>query len=101
LAGVVLFDEKKIAHLRRDDEAFIPMPPWVVSVAAAALYGTKEEVRAVSKRVMSIGRSHGGRYTGDEMAKGPRVTTATPTRCTAGCRTAPSRRCPGIARTRR
>jgi glycolate oxidase len=70
LAGVVLFDEKKIDYLRRDDEAFIPMPAWVVAIAAVALYGTKEEVRAVSKRVMALGRGHGGRYTGDEMAGG-------------------------------
>lgn len=70
LAGVVLFDEKKIEYLRRDDEAFIPMPPWVVAIAAVALYGTKEEVRAISKRVMALGRGHGGRYTGDEMAAG-------------------------------
>jgi glycolate oxidase len=70
IAGVVLFDEKKVLYLRRDDEAFIPMPPWVVSVVAVALYGTKPEVAAASKRIMQIGRSEGGRYTGDEMATG-------------------------------
>ena len=70
IAGVVLFDEKKIAYLRRDDEAFIPMPPWVVSVMAVALYGAKVEVQAASKRIMELGRTEGGKYTGDEMAAG-------------------------------
>jgi glycolate dehydrogenase FAD-linked subunit len=70
LAGTVLFDEKKIEYLRRDDEAFIPMPPWVNSIVATALYGTKPEVREASKLLMDLGRKEGGRYTGDEMAVG-------------------------------
>ena len=55
LAGTVLFDEKKIEYLRRDDEAFIPMPPWVNSIVATALYGTKPEVREASKLLMDLG----------------------------------------------
>ena len=70
LAGTVLFDEKKVEYLRRDDEAFIPMPPWVNSIVATALYGTKAEVREASKILMDLGRKEGGRYTGDEMAVG-------------------------------
>jgi glycolate oxidase len=70
LAGTVLFDEKKVEYLRRDDEAFIPMPPWVNSIVASALYGTKAEVSAASNIIMELGRSEGGRYTGDEMAVG-------------------------------
>ena len=70
LAGTVIFDEKKIEYLRRDDEAFIPMPPWVNSCIATALYGTKGEVTAASKVLMELGRKEGGRYTGDEMAVG-------------------------------
>jgi glycolate oxidase len=70
LAGTVLFDEKKVEYLRRDDEAFIPMPSWVNSIVATALYGTKAEVSAASKTVMELGRREGGRYTGDEMAYG-------------------------------
>ena len=70
LAGTVLFDEKKIEYLRRDDEAFIPMPGWVNSIVATALYGTKPEVREASKLLMDLGRKEGGRYTGDEMAVG-------------------------------
>ena len=70
LAGNVLFDEKKVAYLRRDDEAFIPMPEWVNSILATALYGTRAEVEAASKIVMEKGRAYGGRYTGDHMALG-------------------------------
>jgi glycolate oxidase len=70
LAGTVLFDEKKIEYLRRDDEAFIPMPSWVNSIVATALYGTKAEVTAASKILMEKGRAEGGRYTGDHMAVG-------------------------------
>src|SRR5829696_6880674 len=40
LAGVVLFDESKLAYLRRDDEAYIPQPDSVRAVVATALYGT-------------------------------------------------------------
>ena len=70
LAGTVLFDEKKVEYLRRDDEAFIPMPPWVNSIVATALYGTRAEVSAASKILMEKGRAEGGRYTGDHMAVG-------------------------------
>ena len=71
LAGTVLFDEKKVEYLRRDDEAFIPMPPWVNSIVATALYGTKAEVREASRILMDLGRKEGGRYTGDDlMARG-------------------------------
>jgi glycolate oxidase len=70
LAGVVLFDEHKLAYLRRDDEAYIPQPPWVVSVVAAAMYGTREEVRAGADRVMRLGRAEGGKYMGDEISQG-------------------------------
>jgi glycolate oxidase len=70
LAGTVLFDEKKIDYLRRDDEAFIPMPPWVNSIVAVALYGTRAETREASRILMELGRREGGRYTGDEMALG-------------------------------
>ena len=41
LAGTVLFDEKKIEYLRRDDEAFIPMPPWWNSIVATASTGRR------------------------------------------------------------
>src|SRR5215218_2981143 len=55
LAGVVLFDERKIEYLRRDDEAYIPQPDWVKGVIALALYGNDDEVRASAKRLLRIG----------------------------------------------
>jgi glycolate oxidase len=70
LAATTIFDESKIRYLRRDDEAFIPLPPWVTSVICAALYGTKAEVQASMPKIMALGRKHGGRYTGDHMADG-------------------------------
>jgi glycolate oxidase len=70
LAGVVLFDEWKLRYLRRDDEAYIPQPPWVEAVIAVALYGTRAEVEPASKRVMELGRSEGGKYLGDEISQG-------------------------------
>src|SRR5688500_17521535 len=39
IAGVVLFDEWKIAHLRRDDEASVPHPATVTAAVAVAMYG--------------------------------------------------------------
>jgi glycolate oxidase len=70
LAGVVLFDERKLAYLRRDDEAYIPQPEDVRSVVATALYGNADEVRAGAKRLMRIGVETGGRYLGDEISQG-------------------------------
>ena len=70
IAGVVLFDEWKIAYLRRDDEAYIPQPASVKAVVAVAMYGAKCEVEPASRVVMKLGRSLGGRYLGDEISAG-------------------------------
>jgi glycolate oxidase len=70
LAGVVLFDEWKLRYLRRDDEAYIEQPADVVAVVAVALYGTRAEVEPASGLVMTLGRSDGGRYLGDEISQG-------------------------------
>ena len=70
LAGVVLFDEWKIAYLRRDDEAYIEQPESVRAVVAVAMYGRRVEVEPASKVVMQLGRSAGGRYLGDEISSG-------------------------------
>lgn len=70
LAGVVLFDERKLEYLRRDDEAYIPQPEDVRSVVATALYGNADEVRAGAKRLLRIGLETGGRYLGDEISQG-------------------------------
>jgi glycolate oxidase len=70
LAGVVLFDEKKLEYLRRDDEAYIEQPADVRCVNAVALYGTEAEVVPAAKRIMQIGYDTGGRYLGDEVSQG-------------------------------
>jgi glycolate oxidase len=70
LAGVVLFDEWKLAYLRRDDEAYIPQPDDVRCVVATAMYGTTDEVRPGAKRLMRIGKETGGAYLGDEISQG-------------------------------
>jgi glycolate oxidase len=70
LAGVVLFDEWKLAYLRRDDEAYIPQPDSVKCVVATAMYGTTDEVRPAAKRLLRIGRESGGSYLGDEISQG-------------------------------
>ena len=70
LAGVVLFDEWKLAYLRRDDEAYIEQPESVKAVVAVAMYGARVEVKPASRRVMELGRSRGGKYLGDEISAG-------------------------------
>jgi glycolate oxidase len=69
IAGVVLFDDRKVAYLRRDDEAYIPQPEWTNGVVALALYGNTVEVRAAAKELMRIGRTTGGAYLGDELSQ--------------------------------
>ena len=70
LAGVVLFDEHKLAYLRRDDEAYIPQPDWVKGVIACASYGNADEVRVGAKRLLRIAKASGGTYLGDEISQG-------------------------------
>ncbi len=70
LASVVLFDERKIQYLRRDDEAYIPQPRDVRAVIAAAMYGTTDEVKPAGKRLMRIAKETGGKYLGDEVSQG-------------------------------
>lgn len=69
IAGVVLFDEQKVAYLRRDDEAYIPQPDWAKAVVACAMYGNADEVRPGAKEMMRIGRAAGGAYLGDEISQ--------------------------------
>ncbi|NRQ39206.1 FAD-binding oxidoreductase [Nonomuraea sp. NN258] len=69
-AGAVLFDEWKVAYLRRDDEAYIPQPSSVKALVCAALYGYADEVRAGGRRLLRIARSLGARYLGDEISEG-------------------------------
>jgi glycolate oxidase len=70
LAAVVLFDEKKVEYLRRDDEAYIPQPKDLRAVVATAMYGTTDEVKPASKRLLQIARDTGGKYLGDEVSQG-------------------------------
>ncbi len=69
-AGAVLFDEYKVAYLRRDDEAYIPQPSDVRALVCSVMYGYKDEVRAGGKRLFRIAREHGARYLGDEISEG-------------------------------
>jgi glycolate oxidase len=70
LAAVILFDERKVEYLRRDDEAYIPLPERIKAVVATALYGVEEEVRAAAQRLHRIARETGGEYLGDELSAG-------------------------------
>ena len=69
-SGAVLFDEHKVAYLRRDDEAYIPQPHDVRALVCAVMYGYEDEVRAGGKRLFRIAREHGARYLGDEISEG-------------------------------
>jgi glycolate oxidase len=70
LGGVVLFDERKLDYLRRDDEAYIPQPEHVRAVVATAMYGTRDEVEPAARRLMRLGRESGGTFLGDEISSG-------------------------------
>ncbi len=69
-AGAVLFDEWKVAYLRRDDEAYIPQPADVRALVCAVMYGYDDEVRAGGKRLFRLAKEHGARYLGDEISEG-------------------------------
>jgi glycolate oxidase len=69
-AGAVLFDEEKVAYLRRDDEAYIPQPENVRALVCAVLYGNEDEVRVGGRRLLRTAREHGARYLGDEISEG-------------------------------
>ncbi len=69
-AGAVLFDEQKVAYLRRDDEAYIPQPADVRALVCTVLYGNEDEVRAGGRRIMQVAKANGARYLGDEISEG-------------------------------
>ena len=69
-AGAVLFDEYKVAYLRRDDEAYIPQPSDVRALVCAVMYGYEDEVRPAGRRLFRIAKEHGARYLGDEISEG-------------------------------
>jgi glycolate oxidase len=70
LAGVFVADERKLDFLRRGFEDMILQPHEVKAFAGAVLYGTEDEVRAASRRVMRVARETGGTYMGDEISQG-------------------------------
>lgn len=70
LSGIFMFDETKVKFLRRDDEAWIPLPDWVNGAIATISYGTHEEVEATKARIFEIGQSEGGVYMGQETSEG-------------------------------
>ncbi len=70
LAGVFQFDERKVAFLRRDDEAWIPLPTWVQGACGAICYGTAAEVEAARPIIFEIAQAHEGTYLGQEMSEG-------------------------------
>jgi len=70
LAGLVMFDEEKIEFLRRDDEAYIPLPSRIRSVIATVCYGVKEEVSGAKSRLMATAKQYGGEYLGQELSEG-------------------------------
>ena len=85
-AGVVLFDEWKVAYLRRDDEAYIPQPATCGrSCARSRCTAPRTRSSRPGKRLMRLGRSTAPATsaTRSPRATGPRATTATPRRCTA------------------
>jgi glycolate oxidase len=65
-----MFDEAKVKFLRRDDEAWIPLPEWVNSAVATICYGTSAELEAVKSIIFDIGAAHGGVYMGQEISEG-------------------------------
>lgn len=70
LCGVFQFDERKVDFLRRDDEAWIPLPDWVHSATGAICYGTEGEVKAATKTIFEIADANGATYLGQEMSEG-------------------------------
>jgi glycolate oxidase len=70
LSGAVLFDEWKIDYLRRDDEAYIPLPEKIKSVLCTICYGTKAEVDVAKKTIFKVAKAGGGTYLGREISEG-------------------------------
>lgn len=70
LSGVFQFDDRKVDFLRRDDEAWIPLPSWVQAATGAICYGTEAEVEGAKKVIFEIGAAGNGTYVGQEMSEG-------------------------------
>jgi glycolate oxidase len=70
LAGMVMFDEEKVNFLRRDDEAWIPLPTDVRAAIATVCYGSEAEIEGAKRRLFEVARAGGGRYLGQELSEG-------------------------------
>ncbi|NSL51899.1 FAD-binding oxidoreductase [Calidifontibacillus erzurumensis] len=70
LSALIMYDERKIEYLKRDDEAFIPLRDDDRSVICTVLYGTNAEVNEAKKVIFKIAKECGGRYLGQEMSEG-------------------------------
>jgi glycolate oxidase len=70
LSGIVMFDEHKVEFLRRDDEAWIPLPEGVKAAIATICYGAEAEVEAARGRLFEVAAAGGGRYLGQELSEG-------------------------------
>ena len=66
----MIFDDKKIDFLRRDDEAFIPLHKDVTFVDLMTFYGLKCEVEPAVKEGFQIMKKWGGTYLGPEQGEG-------------------------------
>ena len=67
----MLFDEWKIAYLRRDDEAYIPQPDWVKARRGGR--DVRQRGRGARRRPSGCSGSaqaSGGEYLGDEISQG-------------------------------
>lgn len=70
IAAGVLFDEEKLAYLRRDDEAYIGKPEDLRAMCAVAFYGARVEVEPAARRIQAILEEAGGNYLGDQISQG-------------------------------
>lgn len=70
LSGMVMFDEQKVEFLRRDDEAWIPLPEDVKAAIATVCYGSEAEVEGAKRRLFEVGDAGGARYLGRELSEG-------------------------------
>jgi glycolate oxidase len=70
ISSAMIFDDKKIDFLRRDDEAFIPLHKDVTFVDLMTFYGLKCEVEPAVKEGFKIMKKWGGKYLGPEQGEG-------------------------------
>ena len=70
ISGIFQFDERKVDFLRRDDEAWIPLPDWVRGATGVICYGREAEVNAAKPIIFDLAKEAGATYLGQEMSEG-------------------------------